>query len=492
MIYKQTNLGTLSSNNAQNLPFDVLQEIFEQYVPFHEDTTVVRCTRDLLRLCQICTSWRHAALNTTSIWTLATFTLHTIRRVGPPFTLYIHPKASMFMSWWKIHLSNVAPSIYLARPPRVRSPPPMNIEIDNLEEAYTTFFGGVFFRSARSLVLDILNHELDVICSDPTPFPNLIDIRIENNPNSRMLRIPVAPFPYAPKLTRLHLSHADLFRDRIIHIFPWAQLTHLYMPRTISQDTFRDVLGLCTHLRLGALILATPIPLSGIASVATAVQNVAVVPELRHLVVASSAKPVGLTFSGLSFPALVALRISSAAFPLHSLAQVCALLSAAPVLEELHFSNSLSFSDGDYIDFDRGDAMGANRLSKLAPRLRFLVVDFIDPSRLNVGKNIIRFLQSSWLSAGWSLPATINGSRSLRQLIFVVENGSLTESEPIPDEIIGEVQTFLGTDWYNPNAPFVVSVQGAYSFEERYIFDVFDENLPSLGWDAAVDFYTKL
>lgn len=426
-----------------------------------------------------------------SLWTSITFPVQTIRKLDPPFTLYIHPKSVRLMSWWKEFLADVPPSIYLFKPPLMRKSRSTNVDIDTLDKAYTTFFCGSFFRSARSLVLNIINQDLDNICSDPTPFPNLRDLRIKADPDSRIPRIPVSAFPPAPRLVYLHLAHSELFRQRLLDVFPWAQLTHLYIPRTVPYDCFQSLMRLSTSLKLASFILLTDNPPLGApvpVPVPVATHDVC---SLRHLVIAVSngTSVISRAFDSLHFPALTALRVCSVAYPLTDIVVVHQVLGTMPTLEELHFDNTLSFADSYVLPFRSSPA--GRTLGMLVPRLRHLVIDFVDPSRENVGANIVSFLQSAWICKGWP-ERDAREDPVLRHLEFVIENDSLVEIQPVPDEIVAEVTGYLETGG-RTGLPFKVSITDADSVATaRHIFNVFDEQLPSQGWNSAVKFYDKL
>ena len=156
-----------------------------------------------------------------SLWTSITFPVQTIRKPDSPFTLYIYPKSARLISWWTDYLANVPPSIHLFRPPRKFKPRYIDaIDFDTLDDAYATFFCGSFFRSARSLMLNVISQDLDVICSNPTPFPNLRDLRTNGELYLKIPRLPLSAFPPAPLLVHLHLSHAEDFEERLLYVFP--------------------------------------------------------------------------------------------------------------------------------------------------------------------------------------------------------------------------------------------------------------------------------
>ena len=427
-----------------------------------------------------------------SLWTSATFPVQTFRKPDSPFSLYIQPKSARLISWWTEYLADVPPSIYIFRPPRKIKPHFIGADIDNLDDAYTTFFCGSFFRSSRRVVLNIINQDLDVICSDPTPFPNLRDLRINSQRSDFDIpRLPLSAFPSAPRLVHLHLSHTEEFEQRLLYVFPWSQLTHIYMPRTIVHDCLNNLMKLCTSLKLAAFILKTADSAVGLPQPAAAPVATRQVSTLRHLVIAVSIPSAAISRSldSLYFPMLTALRICSIAYPIIDFMEVHKILGKMPVLEELHFDSILSFADGPVLPYDFAPA--GRTLSDLVPRLRLLVIDFIDPSRDNVGANIINFLQSAWLCRGWR-EEDVHGTLVRRRLEFVVDNDSLEETEPIPHEIIAEVKAYLESGG-NRGLPFEVSITDGYSIsDKRHTFEVFDEKLPSRGWDSSVQFTDKL
>ena len=161
------------------------------------------------------------------------------------------------------------------------------------------------------------------------------------------------------------------------------------------------------------------------------------------------------------------------------------LLEVMPALEELHFDSTLSFADGHVLPFSFAPA--GQTLATLVPRLRRLVIDFIDPSLNNVGANIVSFLQSAWLCKGW-LVQDYCGDLARRQLELIVENHSLVKTPSISEKIIAEVRGYLesGGDF---GLPFEVSLKDGYSIAvTRHTYNVINEELPSRGWDRAAIF----
>ncbi|KAF8198462.1 hypothetical protein BJ912DRAFT_951465, partial [Pholiota molesta] len=277
---------------AQSLPFDILQEIFHLCLP-SEDNPTLNCQPNPslapLLLCHICTLWRTAALRMPFIWKSTTFTIQNVRHPDPPFERFNLPKSRKFIAWWNKHILDVAPSLYFPSP--TSRPGNRRIDFRQLKNSKSILFNDPFFRAAHGLRLTITNQELDAICSNQAPFDNLVELRIETFPDSRTPRIALSPFPCSPRLTRLQLSHGDSFEGRALHIFPWSQLTHLYLPRTISLSSWRTLLQRCTNLTVMASILAV--------SDAGTPSSPTVIESLRQLVVALNNMRMTIPFSTL-------------------------------------------------------------------------------------------------------------------------------------------------------------------------------------------------
>ncbi|KAF8960471.1 hypothetical protein BDZ97DRAFT_1312460 [Flammula alnicola] len=432
-----------------------------------------------LLFCHICASWRDAALKIPYIWTSFTIALETIRKKDPPFDSYILPKTARFLAWWKENLANTAPSFYLEEPARSLVSPFDYNELENTAK----FFCSPFFRSARSLHLNVLNQDIDTICSNPMLFENLVELRIMNIQDSRIPRRPPSPFPPSPHLRRLHLSHAESFGDSTIKIYPWSQLTHLYIPRTITFESWVSLIQLCTNLQVAAVISSAP---------RTNPNSISRfhVPSLRHLVVATNVTSIRPPFTGLLFPVLTALRIASVyANNFTSIDDIEEFLTATPTLTELHFDMSLSFEEDQFVEFDGPLLGGRKSLSMLVPNLRFLVIDYIDPSRNNVSVNIIRLLRSEWLRSGWRALQP-HGLQAQRRLELIVDTTSYSDWDPVPEGIVQEVTQYLLKEWPD-DAPFEVSIRNPDELTEgsRDKMDVFDEEAPRRGWNEAVQFY---
>ncbi len=123
-------------------------------------------------------------------------------------------------------------------------------------------------------------------------------------------------------------------------------------------------------------------------------------------------------------------------------------------------------------------------LATLVPRLRRLVIDFVDPSRNNVGANIVSFLQSAWLCKGWIVQDEC-GDLVRRVLELIVENHSLVKTPLISEKIIAEVKGYLESGG-NFGLPFEVSIKDGYSISvTRRTYNVINEELPSRGWDRV-------
>ncbi|KAF9479892.1 hypothetical protein BDN70DRAFT_878319 [Pholiota conissans] len=484
----------LSYYIAQDLPFDILHEIFELCLPSVDNPPVdhqPNFTLAPLLLCHICVSWRTAALSMASLWRSTTFTLYTTRRHDPPSDRLLLRKTTQFIAWWKKNIGDVAPSLYL---PWSSTQPGRRKNLTGLQDVHKALFDSAFFRSAHTLRLVIMNQELDIICSNPVAFPNLSQLRIESIQDSLMPRIEISSFPPSPLLSRIQISHAESFQERTLNIFPWAQLTHLYLPRTMTVGAWKALVQRCTNFKVVAVML------SGADSGGTDGAPV-VVNNLRQLVAASNSMRTGIPFTGMLFPNLTAFRLISSfiAGRVRSLDVLEGLLSAMPALKELHLDSALSFTDEEYIPFDQARARSGRCLSTLLPNLQHLVIDFIDPSTDNVAGNIIRFLRSEWLCYGWDpLPqdyseSSPSSSYHRRTLKFIISDSSYVYEEPIPNEIVAEVSTFLHSEvWEDISAPFEVSIHEEELVKPvgRSVFDVFDEDMPSKGWDKAVDFCT--
>ncbi|KJA16820.1 hypothetical protein HYPSUDRAFT_58002 [Hypholoma sublateritium FD-334 SS-4] len=250
---------------------------------------------------------------------------------------------------------------------------------------------------------------------------------------------------------------------------------------------------LSSSLKLAAFILLSDNPQSGPGAVVPEPAPVAThdVCTLRHLVIAVSnaTSVISRAFDSIHLPALTALRLCSVAYPLTDIVEVHRLLGTMPALEELHFDATLSFADSYVLPFRSAPA--GQTLGTLVPRLRHLIIDFVDPSRENAGTNIVSFLQSAWLCKGWPERYEREGPVR-RRLEFVIENDSLVESEPVPEEIVAEVKAYLEAGG-RIGLPFEVSIKDADSFATpRHILNVFDEKLPSQGWNSSLEFYDEL
>lgn len=378
----------------------------------------------------------------------------------------------------------MAPSLYFPWPTATSGY--RQIDFYKLKNTKSILFNDPFFRTAHRLRLTITNQELDVICLNQAPFVNLVELRIENLPDSRTPRIALSPFPFSPRLTRLQLSHAESFEGRPLNMFPWSQLTHLYLPRTISLDSWRTLVQRCTNLKIMTSILS--------GADADTPSSPIVIDSLRQLVVAFLSMQIAVPLPGLVFSNLTAFRLINGRTSTHfmTIEALEGLLSSMPALIELHFDWALSFTDEDFIPFDQVPLRNGRGLSAYVPHLQYLVVDFIDPSNDNVVENISRFLKSEWLCSGWISHDSL-GLRVRRKLEFIVLNSSYFDDQPIPEKIITEVTAYLENEW-PANAPFDVSIQDEEPLKGfgRNIYDVFDEKLPSKGWDEAVDFYTSV
>lgn len=199
-------------------------------------------------------------------------------------------------------------------------------------------------------------------------------------------------------------------------------------------------------------------------------------PNLHHLAISCS-DLYGITpFHRFSFPELTSLRIVSMQHNrVHSLRTLEIMLGAAPLLTELHLDFCLSFRRVSCLPF--GQPLEGSRLSDLTPRLRRLVVDYIDPGDAGVGGRIIQFLQSDWLCSGWEM---LSGDRAERRhLELGVLQRSYFTSGAFCDDIIRHVEAHLRTQADHP--AFLISVF-KHPSREVIAVDDFEKGMMKQAW----------
>lgn len=456
--------------------------------------------RELVLLSHICRNWRRSTLCMTALWKTMTLNLYIIRQRGPPLALTIRPQTVDLVSWWETYLGNTPSSVFLSLDFIYELPNTFtcnDMETATPDDTIVAFLARPFFRSVRSLNMKLGSRILDIICKNPAPFPNLLDLRIENEPSFGQQNLPISALPSAPRLSCLYIYY---WRDNIFFnrfpTFPWVQLSHLYILRPIPYDFIRTILKSCTRVQMAVLdwtsvILAYFPVLDG---------DIILTSMLQLVVYNQSTQP--FSFQGFIFPALSALRmITSHPRPNMDADEISSVLRKTPALTELHIDGLLQFSDNMSLAFEHVDLDFEHDLSSLLPRLQHLDIYLGNSQGFNSEEIIIQFLKCDWLCGGW-FKLDSSGTRIHRKLKLVTDVDRNSSDYWESESIISGVQQYLDAGWHDDD-PFEVSLQRAsylaseYSSEAsrtRRKLDVFDQR--TLGenreWDSAIDFHTSL
>ncbi|KDR68138.1 hypothetical protein GALMADRAFT_1052126 [Galerina marginata CBS 339.88] len=470
---------------GQLLPFDILEEIFfhslldenSQDEHFQPNSSI-----SPILLLHVCKSWKSAALNMPYLWSSIYLTIPYFRLGKSPCKILDTVPTAELTKWWNTEHISIPPSLYFK--PRVPPTPQhrrvIESQIKTSQIRLRRFLPDTFFRSALRLELHLNPADFKMISSVHTMFDNLVDLRIQSTLDSGGTLSIDFPFPPSPKLRRLHLSayHSEGFLHQVPGslLFPWGQLTHLYLPQSIPQHDWVDLIKTCLNLQLGAFNIS----FRDDSNTTTTDSQISVV-NLQDMVFGTHQfEPSPL--KELLFPRLTALRLVSMDINIFtSLANIAALLQATPALTELHLDFCLNFWKPESSFFtDENAELEDNRLSMVVPQLRLLVIDFIDPGDAIVGPNIIQFLQSRWLCSGWT---TLDAEKT-RRLELLIAPESTWFSWTCFDDIMREVGRYLEKLQEHP--AFLISARKGGRSRER--FEVFNEGTLRRGWDEAFQF----
>ncbi|KAF9479891.1 hypothetical protein BDN70DRAFT_878318 [Pholiota conissans] len=248
----------------------------------------------------------------------------------------------------------------------------------------------------------------------------------------------------------------------MLRIFPWAQLTHLYLLRMLSFHEFENLIQRCANVKVVAFIKYGHPPVAK-------PDGCIVVENLRQFAIASNEYIMRISLSAFSFPNLTAFRfvvgLQTYDF-FREMADLEGVFTAMPALRELRFDVPMLLGEGDCIPHEEVQGHRSRWLSSYLPHLEYFVIDSIESNGKNVGANIIKILKSDWLCSGWESPCE-------RKLELIGSKSRLPHPVVVPSHIIAEVSAFLQSHWHFDSTPFEVSIRAEES--ERSAFDVFEE-----------------
>ncbi|KAF8891487.1 hypothetical protein CPB84DRAFT_1963736 [Gymnopilus junonius] len=417
-----TTAGTPSP--AQTLPFDILSEIFVLSLPqVHDPQEDLRLhpSQPPFLFCSICRSWRIAALDVRRLWDFVYLSLCYYEFKDPEGAIHVLDRKSLdLIQWWNENHPSIHPSIYLRCTGSGEPSPGL------LSPSHQPLSSNPFFISVRRLDLHRSVFQFSTIFSPNTHFENLVDLKIPKfNENKTILTDFI--FSPSPNLRRLYLPYSRFEPFRTISsVFPWRQLTHIFMPEYIYRDSWRELMMACPAMECGAFCIYQ-------GSFDTLAEIT--MPNLHHFSISCSELYVPTPFHKLKMPRLRALRIVSLQHNhVYTLKVLEIMLGAGSSLTELHLDFCLSFRMHSSFSFDQPPE--GSRLSDLTPHLRRFVVNYIDPGDNVVGRNIIQFLRSDWLSSGWDI---LPEGDECRRLELIVLQGSYFTSRLFCDSVMREI-----------------------------------------------------
>ncbi|KDR76680.1 hypothetical protein GALMADRAFT_139579 [Galerina marginata CBS 339.88] len=442
---------THASKPVEDIPLDILQEIFIRCLP--QDAMTHRqpnITITPILLCHVSSYWRMVALGIPRLWTDLYHVLRVYAEV-PNRTLLsegIHKGDLNFLSWWKLNIGTV----------HLRLRVMVQWVKGNSEFKVGKSDGSLLSLVSAARHLDI---DIDFACALRTHFGgNLPDSTLRADtfllhPGSRGFRDHSNKFPFNmsrdPKLipyptdqpVRRMLLDSISFKQQDLGVLNWSQLTHLILiDAGLSAPGWSAMIRECGNLESGTFRIrgrgsGHNQPVQGDPPSCT-------LPRLQQLVVKwdSSNFPHPL-FRNLYLPGLTRLRLASAL----TVRELHELLRSTPSVQELHLSHSIPANP----DFkSRGliprPSANVDELTVYVPDLEHLVIqlDFTYNKEYEDVSHLLEVLSTTpWLKLG-------SGRNAIKRVELIVEHWEsreiLVEGLKTLNPVIDEVEIIARED----------------------------------------------
>ncbi|TFK38692.1 hypothetical protein BDQ12DRAFT_97559 [Crucibulum laeve] len=277
----------------QDLPREILGEIF--VCCRNEQNSVPSIARAPLLLCQVCSSWRSVTISTPEMWdTLSlVYDIGTLRGGNSMQGLgssHEDASAAEIVKFW-FGRSGIRPLSFILRRKASRG----NVIEEALAAAIASFAGR--FQHLELHVTRAVNLQpLFSLYDDGFEALNTLELRLESDrAESQMI---ITQFSLAPRLRRVVLC-LQLPQISI----PWAQITHLSIPRqSISSTDWQRMIRACMSLQVGIFSLY-------LRSDAISVTEQTTFPDLHRLGIWYKHRGTSDIFRSLTFPSLSDLRL---------------------------------------------------------------------------------------------------------------------------------------------------------------------------------------